>query len=151
MKQKEITMSSTLTPPVAPRLWQLSEKECLQLLQAATVGRIGFVSPAGLQIIPVSYRVGAGPRLFFKTARDGMVAQLSDIGCEVAFEVDYHASGADVAWSVLMHGEIRPLDEQARAAYEGLRLRPEPLPGPDRTLLLHFVPRDISGRSLQRR
>jgi nitroimidazol reductase NimA-like FMN-containing flavoprotein (pyridoxamine 5'-phosphate oxidase superfamily) len=144
-------MSSTHVTPTAPSLWQLQEAECIELLHVATVGRIGFVSPDGLQIIPVSYRAGAGPRLFFKTAPDGIVAQLSEIGNEVAFEVDYHASDVGIAWSVLMHGEIHALDDQAHDAYEQLRLRPEPWPGPDRSLLLQFVPRDISGRGLHRR
>ena len=144
-------MSSTHATPVAPRMRPLTDAECIDLLQVATVGRIGFVSPAGLQIIPVSYRAGEGPRLFFKTAPDGILAQLGEIGNEVAFEVDYHASGIPVAWSVLMHGEIHPLDEQARTAYERLRLPPEPWPGPDRSLVLQFVPRDISGRGLHRR
>ena len=144
-------MSSVHPTPVAPRMRPLPEAECIDLLQVATVGRIGFVSPAGLQIIPVNYRAAAGALLFFKTAPDGILAQLGELGDEVAFEVDYHASGVQIAWSVLMHGEIRPLDEQARTAYERLRLRPEPWPGPDRSLVLQFVPRDISGRRLHRR
>jgi nitroimidazol reductase NimA-like FMN-containing flavoprotein (pyridoxamine 5'-phosphate oxidase superfamily) len=63
----------------------------------STVGRVGFVSPAGLQIIPVNYRLGAGHRLFFKTAPRGALAQLSERDAQVAFEVDFHAADFRIA------------------------------------------------------
>ena len=40
----------------------LSRYECYELLAVATVGRIGFVSPAGVQILPVDFRLGTGHR-----------------------------------------------------------------------------------------
>ena len=84
----------------------LPEVECFELLAVAVVGRIGFVSLAGLQILPVNYRLGAGHRLFFKTAPRGALAQLAGAEAEVAFEVDYHAADFQIAWSVLMNGTI---------------------------------------------
>ncbi len=56
----------------------LSESECYELLAVATIGRIGFVSPAGVQILPVDYRLGAGHRLFMRTSPQGTVAQLAE-------------------------------------------------------------------------
>jgi nitroimidazol reductase NimA-like FMN-containing flavoprotein (pyridoxamine 5'-phosphate oxidase superfamily) len=129
----------------------LAEAECFELLAVGTVGRIGFVSPAGLQIIPVNYRLGAGHRLFFKTAPRGALALLAEEeDAQVAFEVDYHAADFRIAWSVLMNGTINRLDAAATEAYADLRLPPIPWPGPASSLLMYFAPRTVSGRSLLR-
>jgi nitroimidazol reductase NimA-like FMN-containing flavoprotein (pyridoxamine 5'-phosphate oxidase superfamily) len=128
----------------------LPEPECFELLAVATVGRIGFVSPAGLQIIPINYRLGADHRLFFKTAPRGALAQLAELDAQVAFEVDYHADDFQIAWSVLMNGTISRLDAAATEAYADLRLPPIPWPGPASSFLAYFAPQTVSGRSLFR-
>ena len=137
-------------PPTDSYLRTLPEAECFELLAVGTVGRIGFVAPAGLQILPVNYRLGAGHRLFFKTVPRGALAQLAEMDAQVAFEVDYHAADFQIAWSVLMNGTISRLDAAATAAYADLRLPPVPWPGPASSLLVYFVPRTVSGRSLFR-
>ena len=138
-------------PPTDSYSRTLPEVECFELLAVGVVGRIGFVSPVGVQILPVSYRLGAGHRLFFKTAPRGALAQLAEAEAQVAFEVDYHAADFQIAWSVLMNGTIsRQLDPAATAAYSDLRLPPVPWPGPASSLLVYFVPRTVSGRSLFR-
>ena len=93
-------------PPTDSYSRTLPEVECFELLAVGVVGRIGFVSPAGVQILPVNYRLGAGHRLFFKTAPRGALAQLAEAEARVAFEVDYHAADFQIAWSVLMNGTI---------------------------------------------
>jgi nitroimidazol reductase NimA-like FMN-containing flavoprotein (pyridoxamine 5'-phosphate oxidase superfamily) len=137
-------------PPTDSYLTTLPEAECFELLAVGTVGRIGFVSPAGVQIIPINYRLGAGHRLFFKTAPAGALAQLAEMDAQVAFEVDYHAADFRIAWSVLMNGTISRLDAAATEAYANLRLPPTPWPGLASSLLVYFAPRTVSGRSLLR-
>ena len=129
----------------------LSRFECYELLAVATVGRIGFVSPAGVQILPVDFRLGTGHRLFVKTSPQGTLAELAGIDAPVAFEVDHHASDFGIAWSVLMNGTLSFLDAEATAAYEELRLQPVPWPGLASTVTIQFVPETISGRGLHRR
>jgi uncharacterized protein len=128
----------------------LSAAECYELLAVAAVGRIGFGSPAGIDIIPVNYR-NAGNRVLFRTAPDGRLAQLADLDGHVAFEVDYHASDFVIAWSVLMHGEVSRLDAEGEVLLSNLRHPLLAWPGADHSLALQFVPHDISGRSLMRR
>ena len=54
-------MTNTLDgPPALSYLRTLPESECYELLAVATVGRVGFVSPAGVQILPVNFRLGPG-------------------------------------------------------------------------------------------
>ena len=138
------------SPDAVSYLRVLPEAECFELLAVATVGRVGFVSPAGLQIIPMSYRLGADRQIFMKTAPGSAVAQLAEIDSPVAFEVDYHAADFRIAWSVLMNGTISRLDAAATAAYENLRRAPVPWVGPASSLPVRFLPRTVSGRGLHR-
>ena len=137
-------------PTASSYLRILPESECYELLAVATVGRIGFMSSAGVQIFPVDFRLGRGHRLFLKTAPHGTVAELAESGDSVAFEVDHHASDFGIAWSVLMNGTLSFLDAEASAAYAELRLQPVPWPGLASTVTVQFVPETISGRGLHR-
>ena len=138
------------SPNTGSYIRPLPEAECFELLAVAIVGRIGFVSPAGLQIIPMNYRLGADHQLFMKTAPGSALAQLAEIDARVAFEVDYHADDFRIAWSVLMNGTISRLDAAATAAYEELRRPPVPWAGSASSIPVRFLPRTVSGRSLHR-
>ena len=128
----------------------LSAADCYELLAVAAVGRIGFVSPTGIEIIPVNYR-NAEKRVLFRTAPGSRLAQLADLDGHVAFEVDYHAGDFVIAWSVLMHREVSRLDAEGEVLLSNLRHPLLAWPGAGHTLALQFVPHDISGRSLMRR
>jgi Pyridoxamine 5'-phosphate oxidase len=78
---------TTDSPETVSYMSSLPEAECFELLAGAIVGRMGFVSPAGLQIIPMNFRLGADHQLFIKTATGSAVAQLAEIDAPVAFEV----------------------------------------------------------------
>lgn len=54
-------MPAADSPDTVSYLRTLPDTECFELLEVAIVGRIGFVSPAGLQIIPMNYRLGVPP------------------------------------------------------------------------------------------
>jgi uncharacterized protein len=138
------------SPETVSYLRTLPEAECFELLAVANVGRVGFQSPSGVQIIPLNYRLGADDQLFMKTAPGSAVAQLAAMDAPVAFEVDYHADDFQIAWSVLMNGTISRLDAAATAAYEELRRPPVPWAGSASSLPVRFVPRSVSGRGLHR-
>ena len=138
------------SPETVSFIRALPEAECFELLAVAVVGRVGFVSPAGMQIIPMSYRLGANHQLFMKTAPHSALARLAEIDAPVAFEVDYHADDFRIAWSVLMNGTISRLDPAATAAYEDIRRPPVPWAGPASSLPVRFVPETVSGRGLHR-
>jgi hypothetical protein len=138
------------SPETLSYLRTLPESECFELLAVANVGRVGFESPSGVQIIPLNYRLGADHQLFMKTAPGSTVAQLAEMNTPVAFEVDYQAADFQIAWSVLMNGTISRLDAAATAAYEELRRPPVPWAGSVSSLPVRFVPRTVSGRGLHR-
>ena len=127
---------------------KLTAAQCLERLAAATVGRVGYVSPRGLQIIPVNYRL-AGSTLMLATTPGSSLAQLGEMNGAVAFEVDYHGPDFNQAWSVLMHGTIRELDKAGRQRLADLRRPLLSWLGEGATLHLEFVPKDFSGRALQ--
>jgi uncharacterized protein len=143
-------MPAADSPDKVSYIRTLPEAECFELLAVAIVGRVGFVSPAGLQIIPMNYRLGAGHQLFMKRRRIARWPGWQKIDASVAFEVDYHADDFRIAWSVLMNGVISRLDAAATAAYEQLRRPPVPWAGSGSFLPVRFVPQTVSGRGLHR-
>jgi nitroimidazol reductase NimA-like FMN-containing flavoprotein (pyridoxamine 5'-phosphate oxidase superfamily) len=138
--------------PLAPEdtvadVRELTPLRCRELLEVATVGRIGYVSTAGLQIIPLSYRVSEGV-LYLRTRPGSQVDQLAETGSTVAFEVDYHAPDSGAAWSVLMQGRLETLDPAASHLVDGLRLPAHPRPGRGCSRDLRFVPSTLTGRAI---
>ena len=144
-------MPDVLDDPTTPAFMRtLPESECYKLLAVATVGRIGFVSSGGIQILPIGFRLGDGHRLFVRTSPQGTLARLARTDASVGFEVDYHANDFRIAWSVLMNGTLSLLDPAASLAYDQLRLHPVPWPGLANPVAIQFVPETISGRGLHR-
>lgn len=94
---------------------RLEAPECLELLREAQVGRLAFVGPDGLTLVPLSCAFD-GDHLVLRTGRETQLAALGE-GTQVAFEVDdVDLSFAD-GWSVLVRGTLsRPAsDEQPTA------------------------------------
>jgi hypothetical protein len=95
---------------------EISQEECLHLLDLSRVGRIGVSVHALPVVLPVNYvmhdgavvfRVGPGTKLAAATA-----------GTVVAFEVDHHDPNGSLGWSVLVQGraeEIFDPEELAQA------------------------------------
>ena len=72
------------SPGTVSYIRTMPENECFELLAVAIVGRVGFVSPAGLQIIPMNYRLGSDHQLFMKTAPGSALACVHGIPESVA-------------------------------------------------------------------
>ncbi len=124
---------------------ELQEQECRELLTTTTVGRIGFVAEQRVHILPVNYVV-IGDDLVLRTSSDGILKRVSDDDSPVAFEIDYHDDLSGMAWSVLIHGSLSPLDGELPAAAE----RISPWAGGERPLPLRVRIESISGRRVRR-
>jgi nitroimidazol reductase NimA-like FMN-containing flavoprotein (pyridoxamine 5'-phosphate oxidase superfamily) len=135
-------------PDVAIR--PLTRESCLELLAAESVGRVGFVSREGVEILPVGYRLGAGPRLFISTRTWGIIGQLAECGSQCTFQVDHHAATTRAGWSVLLRGTLGRLDRAGAEAYAALDRTLEAWPGYRDARPVQFVPRSWSGRSVLR-
>lgn len=127
---------------------ELSEQECRELLRATTVGRVGFVADARVQIIPVNYLVD-GDDVVIRIAPSGLLSALTQSTLQVAFEVDHHDDLAGSGWSVLLGGAISEMTGEELAAVPGASRR-SPWAEGDRSLPLRFTPSSISGRRVRR-
>lgn len=122
----------------------LSEEESWELVDVASVGRLGFVADGEVKIIPVNYLVDVD--VIIRTLPDGIIAKLA--GTRVTFEVDYHSSQG-AGWSVLMHGDLKqlPADESELVNRWNRVL---PWAGGNRSLFLSFHADSVEGRRVNR-
>ncbi len=126
-------MDSGYFLPIAP-------DECRRLLGDATVGRVGWVSSRGIQVLPVNYGVH-GSSIVLQVAADSLLAELVQ-PVDVAFQVDDLDPATATGWSVLVQGATRPFGGEAALVV------PRPWPPGDRLLGVEIVAHTYSGRSV---
>jgi nitroimidazol reductase NimA-like FMN-containing flavoprotein (pyridoxamine 5'-phosphate oxidase superfamily) len=83
-------------------LVELPYEKCEELLRAAVVGRVGFSTPEGQQIVPVNYTV-VGDAVLFRTTPYSQLGQHA-AGSPLAFEIDHIDYEDRRGWSVVAHG-----------------------------------------------
>lgn len=115
--------------------------ECRRLLRDATVGRVCWASPEGLQVLPVNYGVD-GDLLVFACAEGSLLAGLAD-PTDVVVQVDDLDPVTATGWSVLVRGRSRPLDTASAEVPRAWA------PG-DRAVLVGVETHHLSGRSVSR-
>ncbi|MEV8272018.1 pyridoxamine 5'-phosphate oxidase family protein [Microbacterium sp. NPDC077184] len=99
----------------------LDDEACWQRLRAAELGRLVTRVGEVLDIFPVNYVVD-GEGILFRTAQGSKLFELT-VNDEVLFEVDEHTD--DDAWSVVVRGRARALDDSASVERaDGLGLKP---------------------------
>lgn len=122
---------------------RLSGDECRQLLRARSVGRIGWASLAGYQILPVTYAI-TGERIAFRTHPDTVLGELFQQPQDVSFEIDDVDEDTSSGWSVLVRGVARGyLDD-----VPGDLTLPQPWAPGDHPLTVVIVPTDYAGRAV---
>jgi hypothetical protein len=116
----------------------LTEAECLALLHAAEVGRVGLDVGGRLDVLPVNIALVEGPSILIAVAA-GTRLQAA-IGHQVVVEVDGIDPDTGAGWSVVARG---------RAAHAGWPIwdnrRPRPL-ARGRDHLMRIRIEEISGR-----
>lgn len=95
----------TLDTPVIA----LDDLECWDLLADEHFGRLGYRLVDEIHVVPVNYAVHDGVLAVRTAAGNKLLA--AEMGTEVGFEIDGFAAD-DEAWSVLVRGHLRRLDEQ---------------------------------------
>jgi nitroimidazol reductase NimA-like FMN-containing flavoprotein (pyridoxamine 5'-phosphate oxidase superfamily) len=119
----------------------LEPSECEALLRSRNVGRIGWQSAAGLQILPVSYVVTNGV-IVLRTAAGSQLSTLVE-PTDAAFQVDDLDLETRVGWSVLARGRTGPY--QATAADDEV---PSPWAPGLRPILIGVTVAEFTGRSV---
>ena len=131
-------------PDPSTDLEELSETDCLELLERHQIGRIALVVEGQPVIFPVNY--GISHRIItFRTAHGTKLSYAP--GSNVAFEIDDYEPSTGVGWSVLVQGvgvdSTTALDDvswMARGA------SPHPLAPGVRIHRLAINPTQITGR-----
>jgi nitroimidazol reductase NimA-like FMN-containing flavoprotein (pyridoxamine 5'-phosphate oxidase superfamily) len=128
-------------------LEHLSDKECLELLRATSIGRIAFVVDDFPVALPVNYRLVETDEQAWILLRTHPGNVIDQAPLRVAFQIDGVDYSHRGGWSVLVRGTLHHLDADevmtSRSRYD-----PEPWPADDRDSWLAVKATAISGRRL---
>ena len=124
----------------------LDPEECLELLEAGRVGRVGFMSAEGIVMLPVNYAIAA-KTVVFRTAPDTLLAAYA--AAPVSFEADHLDEANREGWSVLVQGHARKVvgEHEVRSLEQGTCLEPWAVGARD--VWVRITPARISGRRVQ--
>lgn len=137
-------------PIIDSRTWMehLPEARCWQLLDAATIGRIGVLVDGAPEIFPVNFIVFQHSIVF--RADEGTKLRALDRSNAVCFEVDGFDVARQSGWSVLLKGrasELVTADELRPVADASLRYWAA---GP-KSHWVQITPHEVTGRRIVER
>ena len=121
-------------------LQELTERECVRLLESQEYGRIGVVVDGRPEIFPLNYALDESRCVVFRTVVGMKLA--SAVNHHVVFEVDRVDPVTRSGWSVVVHG----VAHQTGRINQGLRPLAPWLP--DRSSLVRITRHSITGRVL---
>jgi hypothetical protein len=146
--------SESLNPPetLQPRVIEsLDENECLRLLCAARVGRLGYTGREGPTIVPVVYKVHDRSIVFHPLegsyTQEDLRTGIPHAEFEVVFEIDQIDPLARWGWAVEVVGPAHFVDTEAERA-SIVRAGNDPFPWPEAATAptMQVQPRHIRGR-----
>lgn len=140
-------MTDSARDSSAPIVHVLSTEECLERLSTASVGRVGYVTAQGLQILPLNYRAHEGS-ITLSTTPNGSLSQLAEMGAALTLEVDEHDSSTGLVWSVMVQGTVSKIPRGAAGAPVADDLV-DSWPGAQFAEALRFTAHSYSGRLLE--
>ena len=125
---------------------ELMLDECLELLHAEVVGRVGLQTPVGPRIIPVNYSM-YGDAIVWRTLPFSELASYGN-DMDVAFEVDQIDRDTRTGWDVVALGRVRIVTDLQEIA--DIRRVEDPAPWAQglRNLYMSLRWRDLRGRRI---
>jgi nitroimidazol reductase NimA-like FMN-containing flavoprotein (pyridoxamine 5'-phosphate oxidase superfamily) len=121
----------------------LEPHECWELLRTQDVGRLGIAIANKPDIFPVNFVVDHGT-VVFRTA-EGTKFAAAVLGEAVAFECDGYDAEAGEAWSVVLKGTAREV-ENMYEMFDALDLPLFPWHGAPKHQFVRIEPTDVTGR-----
>ena len=125
---------------------ELSAAECLDRLRAGSIGRIAFVTPGGVRIVPVNYSV-VDKRIVVRTSPYSELGSYAS-DSPAAFELDRIDDEIRSGWSVVATGRLRRVTDGDEIERIRADADPEPWAAGSRALYMCLDWRDLSGRRL---
>jgi nitroimidazol reductase NimA-like FMN-containing flavoprotein (pyridoxamine 5'-phosphate oxidase superfamily) len=133
--------------PQSP-LEPFGETESWKLISGGGVGRIGYSGRYGPTILPVNFTVQDNA-IYFRTARHSTMEEdlrtgIAHADYKVAFQIDHFDKTAHTGWSVLVQGDVHPMESDDELA-AGSRSGVESWVAGDRDLFMRITPTKITG------
>jgi nitroimidazol reductase NimA-like FMN-containing flavoprotein (pyridoxamine 5'-phosphate oxidase superfamily) len=120
--------------------------ECRRLLAPGGVGRIAFVTAAGLMVLPVNYVI-ASSTVVLRTGTGSLIAAHGD--GQVAFEADHLDEAQGQGWSVLVRGRAHRVLQPGELRNLKHECEPRPWSAGEHDLYIRIIPEHISGRRIR--
>lgn len=139
--------------PAATDTRSLDESECLRLIAAGGVGRIGYSGRFGPTILPVNFALHE-QTIVFRTGQHSPMEEdlrtgIADAEYKVAFEVDEISPAMKEGWSILIQGSAHHVDSAAELA-DVRQSGVQAWPGGEKELFIRIIPARITGRRIRR-
>jgi nitroimidazol reductase NimA-like FMN-containing flavoprotein (pyridoxamine 5'-phosphate oxidase superfamily) len=152
-KESEVADDRHVPEIARPVVELLDEAECLRLISAGGVGRIGYTGRFGPTVLPVNYALYEGT-IVFRTGQDSPMGEdlrtgIAHAESKVAFEIDEINQATREGWSVLVQGSAHLVDsetERASVVQSGI----EAWPGGEKELFVRVIPTRITGRHIRK-
>lgn len=93
----------------------LSPEECRNLLATARVGRVAWLTDAGINVLPVNFHLTDG-RIVFHTSATSALSRLQQ-PTAVSFQTDDIDLDAAIGWSVLVRGTTSAAGDDHSASW----------------------------------
>jgi nitroimidazol reductase NimA-like FMN-containing flavoprotein (pyridoxamine 5'-phosphate oxidase superfamily) len=127
----------------------ITPARCAELLSTQDVGRVAWLAPDGLQILPVTYVFSDG-RIVFRTSPDSVLSELSSLS-DVVFEVDEIDQRNHRGWSVVARGQAQAVTEPQELDRLLTDAGVVPWAPGNRNLLIQITPAKVTGRTVSAR
>lgn len=132
-----------------PTLAEIDRDTCMELLDAAAVGRLGFITEQGTpSILPINHLVDGGEIVFRTAAGSKLSVALREAGAPVVYEVDEYDASDRSGWSVLVHGRLEPILDRIRTAHLDRTGHHTWVDDLKRTNWVRIVPESLGGRRI---
>lgn len=126
----------------------IERRECLALLAAEDLGRIGFLEGGSPLVLPVNYALD-GEAIIFRSGEGSKLAAARRTSA--CFEIDGHDSARHEGWSVVARGRLEEVTPYEGPALERLAALPHPWAEGDRGHVLRLVIDTLQGRRVRAR
>ncbi len=133
----------------------LDEAECLQMISAGGIGRIGYTGQYGPTVLPVNFALQE-QAVVFRTGQDSPMGEdlrtgIADADYIVAFEVDEISQASREGWSILIQGSAHHVDSEHGKRAQVMRSGVEAWVEAGREeLFIRILPTRITGRRIRR-
>jgi uncharacterized protein len=129
--------------------FELTESECLDLLNAGSVGRVALCTPNGPHIVPINYAMVAGA-IVVRTTPYSVLGSHAH-GSVIALEIDQLDYEHKRGWSVVARGRAEAVTDAAQLQEIRRSLEFQPWAAGNRTLYIRIRWQELTGRRLGER